>query len=75
MQVHVLYDADGSIASLSGTRKEPEHQGHSAYHPGPGQSIATLDVPGDLEQLRLTELHARLKVVTVDGSPRLTTRA
>lgn len=76
MKVHVLYDREGAIISMSrSVPVDPEaEQLKGRPVPGPGQSAAELDLPGDMDGERLSVLHGRLRVENRDGSPRLARR-
>ncbi len=74
MQVMTLFDAQGKIHALFQPSTEA---GAPAvrFHPEAGHQVALLDVPSELQHLKLAQLHAALRVDLTQDKPRLLAHA
>ncbi len=74
MQVMTLFDAQGKIHALFQPSTEPGAPAFR-FHPAAGHRAALLDVPAELQNMKLAQLHAALRVDVSQAHPRLLAQA
>jgi hypothetical protein len=70
MKVEVLYDVTGAVHAIMQPLTDLKGP-VAAFTPAVGQRVATLDVPQELQQHKLLDLHASVFVDLSGASPRL----
>lgn len=70
MKVVALFDETGKIHALYQPSNEPDAP-QLRFHPGAGQRAEILEVPAELQHLKLGQLHAAIHVELGGGAARL----
>ena len=74
MKVITLFDADGKIHALFRPSQQPAAPALQ-FRPDPGYRVEHLEVPAEMQNLKLAQLHRTLHVDLSQGSPRLLPRS
>lgn len=73
MHIQVLFDTKGKVHALFHASKEADAP-RLEFRPARGQRVALLEVPTELEGLRLRDLHAAVTIKLQKEGPRLVKR-
>ena len=73
-QVNVVTNSLGQIVAVQEHTMSAAHP-QSSYVPHADETVYTMDVPDDLKQMDLLELHHAAAVINGGGKPRLVKRA
>lgn len=75
MKAQVLFDAHGHVISMllpaAGAGRVPAMQPRAVFRPEQGQRSAELEIPVELRELRLLDIHAAVLIDHKNGKPHI----